>query len=305
MCSEPPCQNGFLVPAGDAVRVPENAPGFWWRAERDGDAATGESVTAMLVGTADQPARELTLVRTWLPPRTAANGDALPGGVLLGVPLVAGQRVHVEAADTCAIGGRGPFVASVVVTPASPVPTRLGSLSATAPARGPLTLASDGGGCSRERQTVYVDVQLELHSSAEPWADLLLYETRVDGRPYAAAASAIHGPPPHVSWRGRGTDRLFALCEGAGASPDEAAGLAPGDHEVQLIARLPGSDTRITSDTIQVALVCPSGPDPAAGAALYDLASLQIGAVVVAAQVALLIYILMTRSRRRGRPPKS
>ncbi|MBK6809550.1 MAG: hypothetical protein IPG81_11725 [Sandaracinaceae bacterium] len=43
MCSEPPCQNGFLVPLGDSVRMPENAPGLWWRATRDGDAASGEA----------------------------------------------------------------------------------------------------------------------------------------------------------------------------------------------------------------------------------------------------------------------
>ncbi len=301
MCSEPPCENGFLVPLGDAVHVPANAPGFWWRASRDSDAATSEAVTVTRVGDEGVPATELEVTRTWVPPGVSATGEARPGGVLLGLALQAGERLHVEAGDACVIGGRAPFTASVAVTPAAPVPTRLGSLSASAPVRGPLAVASDGGGCSRERQTVYADVMLELHPVAQPWADLLLYETRVDGALYTAAASAIHGPPPHVSWQGRGRDRIFALCEGAAAGPQEAVGVSAGAHEVQLIARLPGSDTRIASDTVRVELTCPAVADSEAGAALYDAASFQIGALVVAAQLALILYILLTRSRKRER----
>lgn len=305
MCSEPPCQNGFLVPVGDSVRVPENAPGFWWRATRDGDAATAESVTVTLVGTPDEPARELAVARTWVAPSMSPGGEAQPGGVLLGVPLLAGQHLHVEAADACAIGGRAPFIASVAITPSVPVPSRLGSLSASEPVHGPLTIASDGGGCSREAQAVHVDVALTLDATAQPWADLLLYETRVDGARYVAAESAIHGPPPHESWLGRGRDRLFVLCEGAAATGEEPSGLSPGPHEVQLVARLPGSDARISSDPLQVELVCPGGAsDGDTAGALYDAVSFQTGAVVVAAQLALLLYILLTRSRRRGRPPK-
>lgn len=304
MCSEPPCQNGFLVPLGDSGRVPENAPGFWWRATRDGDAASGESVQVTLVGSPGVPARDLEVARTWVAPRIV-EGEAQPGGVLLGVPLVAGQQLRVQAADACAIGGRAPFIASVAITPAVPIPSRLGSLSATSPVHGPLTIASDGGGCSREAQAVHVDVALTLSAAAQPWADVLLYETRVDGARYVAAESAIHGPPPHVSWMGRGRDRLFALCEGASSPAGEPAALSPGPHEVQLVARLPGSDARIVSDSIRVELVCPSAPGEGDVATeLYDAVSFQTGAVVVAAQLALLLYIMMTRSRRRGRPPK-
>lgn len=302
MCSEPPCQNGFLVPAGDAVRVPANAPGFWWRAARDSDAAAGERVVATVVGNSETPAQDLTVTRTWLPPSTAADGEARGGGVLLAIPLTAGTHVHLEAADTCAIGGRDPFVASMAITPPSPIPTQLGSLAASAVVHGPLTLASTGGGCSRERDTVHVDVTLTLHPTAEPWADLLLYETRVDGARYTAAASTIHGPPPHESWQGRGRDRLFALCEGITQDSNEGMGLAPGSHDVQLVARLPGSDARIVSDTLRVELTCPGAPNAAAAEELYDVASLQLGGLVLAAQLALLIYILLTRSRRRRRP---
>jgi len=209
----------------------------------------------------------------------------------------------MEAADTCAIGGHAPFVASVAITLAAPIPAHLGSLSAAPAVHGPLAIASDGGGCSRERAVVHVDVALTLDAAAQPWADLLLYETRVDGAHYQAASSAIHGPPPHVSWMGRGRDRLFALCDGA-AGAGEPAGLAPGTHAVQLIATLPGSDARIVSDTLEIELACPGAPNAEAADMLYDVASFQIGAVVVAAQLALLIYIMMTRSRRRGRPPK-
>ena len=116
MCSEPPCQNGFLVPLGDSVRMPENAPGLWWRATRDGDAANGESVLVTLVGSPGVPARDLDVSRSWVAPRMV-EGEAQPGGVLLAVPLVAGQHLHVEASDACAIGGRAPFIASVSITP--------------------------------------------------------------------------------------------------------------------------------------------------------------------------------------------
>ena len=80
MCSEPPCQNGFLVPAGDSVRVPENAPGFWWRAARDSDAAASESVVATQVGNPETPTRDLSVTRTWVSLGTSAEGEAQAGG---------------------------------------------------------------------------------------------------------------------------------------------------------------------------------------------------------------------------------
>ena len=71
---------------------------------------------------------------------------------------------------------------------------------------------------------------------------------------------------------------------------------------MQLVARLPGSDARIVSDTLSIELTCPGVPNAAAAEELYDVASLQLGGLVVAAQLALLIYILLTRSRKRRRP---
>lgn len=298
-CSEPVCQNGFLVPAGSA-RVPANAPGFWWRGSREGGAEADAAVHVWQASgdadEADEAEVELDLVRTFRPATVGSTGEQRAPGVLLGVALTAGQRLRVEAADTCAIGGYRPFAASIEVTDAAPVPATLGALSATTPRRGPLTIAHDGGGCSREADVVYTDVSLSLNAQAAPWADLLLYETLVDGQPYHPADSMIHTPPPHESWQGRGRDRLFVVCD---PSAGDAGGLPAGTHEVQLVGRLPGSDARIVSDTVQVTLRCPADAVVTAGEELYDVVSFQIGAVVVAAQLALLLYLWLTRSRRR------
>lgn len=293
-CSEPVCQNGFLVPAGSA-RVPANAPGFWWRGSREG-GAEADAAVRVWQASGDAGEVELDLVRTFRAAAVGSTGEQSAPGVLLGVALAADQRLRVEAADTCAIGGYRPFAASIEVTDAAPVPATLGALSATTPRRGPLTIAHDGGGCSREADVVYADVSLSLNAQAAPWADLLLYETLVDGQPYRPADSMIHTPPPHESWQGRGRDRLFVVCD---PSAGDAGGLLAGAHEVQLVGRLPGSDARIVSDTVQVTLRCPAEAVVTAGDELYDVVSFQMGAVVVAAQLALLLYLWLTRSRRR------
>lgn len=309
-CTEPPCQNGFLVPSGSA-RVPANAPGFWWRAARDGLEPPDAPVSVrrlpavargIVDGIPDEPPagslepETLTVTRTPVRSVADASGAWSAPGVLLGVPLSAGDVLAVEAADACAIGGQRPFTATVQVTPAQPLPRALGTLRASPPVHGPLTVASEGGGCSRETDAVYVDVALTLDTLAQPWADLLLYETHVDGQRYAPSTSSIHTPAPHESWLGRGRERLFVDCS-PGGPPHGAVGLTPGEHAVQLLGRLPGRDEAILSDTLRVSLTCPGGsPNP--GEALYDVVSFQVGAVVVAAQLALLLYIVLTRRRR-------
>lgn len=308
-CSEPVCQDGFLVPSGTAS-VPANAPGLFWRAVRDGATGVADEVSAWQVPRASSDggraaANEgptatrapLHVTRVALGPTDGPATDAAAHGVLLTLPLVAGEHVHVEAADTCVIGGLRPFSADLTITPAQPLPTQLGTLTASPMQRGRLTIASEGGGCSREAETVYVDVDLSLADGAAPWADLLLYETYVDGTRHHAASSTIHTPAPHESWVGRGRDRLALVCDAAGS---DTPLLTPGEHRVELTARLAGSDVVLRSEPIVIALACPPDSPTTPADTLYDAVSYQTGALVIAGQLALLLYIVLTRKRRRG-----
>ena len=101
---------------------------------------------------------------------------------------------------------------------------------------------------------------------------------------------------------GRGRERLYTPC----GEPDRfaAPGLAEGVHEVQLEARLAGTNTPFRSDVARVELRCPTSATSSAdaeGDSLFAQLSWQMGALVCAGQGALLFYFLLIGKRRRRR----
>jgi len=59
--------------------------------------------------------------------------------------------------------------------------------------------------------------------------------------------------PPGASWKGRGTDLLYAACD-AGVFGDPGLGL--GEHRVRMVAELPGTGLVLRSEEVRVTLSC-------------------------------------------------
>jgi hypothetical protein len=123
--------------------------------------------------------------------------------------------------------------------------------------------------CTTEIDAAQAIVTLELAPAAAAWEPLLLYETLVDGLPWAASRDAGVTIAPGESWEGRGADRLYAACPpGGGGYPGIAYGLEPGTHSVQMRAQILGTDRWIESDTIEIDLRCSCRSDVECGGAV-------------------------------------
>ena len=125
--------------------------------------------------------------------------------------------------------------------------------------------------CVDEVDAAYVDAIVSLDPSARPWERLLVWETIVDGAPYAPSGSyspeSGYGLPEGYvsdaagSWLGRGIDRVYATCAGLPANVFDE-GVEPGIHEVSFRAHLPGTDIALETGVAAIDLVCFVGHDP-------------------------------------------
>lgn len=245
-CSPPLCQAGFFTP-GDGATVPASVPGIHWRPMSSFDGAPG-GPSQVVLASAAAPGTSLPFTAMQLP----------TGGYLLvpDQPLAPGTAYVLEDQNTCRGMPIGPSV-TFEVAEAAPLPTSLGALVETANRVGPLTVAS-GGPCSTEVDAHQIGIELQLAPEAIAWRDVLHFETLVDGKAWRAARSAVSAEPPGSSWRGRGVDLLYRVCE-----PDQVdvqEGLAAGPHEVVMRATLPGSGTVVQSSSLTIHIDCDGSP---------------------------------------------
>ncbi|HVK72913.1 MAG TPA: hypothetical protein VM734_06315 [Kofleriaceae bacterium] len=238
-CSPPVCSPGFFVPDDGAV-VPANLPGLYWRPSVQG----GAEPSLVTLAPDDQPAAPIALTAT-----------ALAGGDYLLVPeaaLVPGVRYTITDANACPPSG-AERVARFTAGPVAPLPTQLGTLTATAEPDESISIPH-GAACSVNVVSATASIELSLGADAAPWRDVLHYQTLVDARIWRPRDSVISYVAPGASWRGRARDLLYTTCV---QDPDHSAGsLEPGAHEVEMTATLPGTTIALTSDTVGVTLSC-------------------------------------------------
>jgi hypothetical protein len=244
-CSPQQCSFGAFVP-GAQGRVPANAPGLYWRPMLFSHDATPSNV---LLASAASPTTPI--------PFTA---EPIGGTHYLLVPhvsLAEGSYILADRND-CGPGGTGPQV-TFTVTPVAAMPTSLGPLVASAASLEKITLLDSSGPCDVDAQVSQASIQLAPSLVANPWLDVMHFETLVDGKLWSYSNSAVQEIPPGASAAGRGVDRVFQVC-----SPNTKAqvGLLAGKHTVSMRAHVPGSTTTIMSDEIQVTLNCGDASDP-------------------------------------------
>jgi hypothetical protein len=150
------------------------------------------------------------------------------------------QRVSVTISDQAA------------VSPAGPVALKMGE---------PITWAlgiAAGVSCGATVTAAQLPIEMDLPEAMRAFRDQLYFETIIDGtRRWSPSASICCPIVPGASWRGKGVDLLFSVCDDRELS---RAGLAAGRHTVEMRASLPGTDVSAVTFEVEVDLKCPKEP---------------------------------------------
>lgn len=230
-CSGNDCEPARVVPSHDTV-MPANAAGIrWYSAGADVEQVTlRESET-----------------NVELPIAFVEDGwiyDLRPA-----VPLEPDKSYRFELpASDCSDAFQYWFVSA---SPVEIAANNLGSLTAT-PTELDQIEVPESVSCSIYVDAVSVRINLELDPQLQPFADLLMYETLVDGEPWHHTPRFFAPLQIGRSWIGRGVDLVFATCPGGGSD-----GVSLGPHEVQMLARIPGlPDVLLASNVVEITLEC-------------------------------------------------
>lgn len=120
---------------------------------------------------------------------------------------------------------------------------------------GQLSVASAKGMCSRTAHATGQVIQISEPAAIERWRFALLFETVLDGsRDWQPRASWCGNYPPGSSWRGHGTDEIFAECDSAAS--EEIAGTKQGEHDVYMTVSVPGTKLVATTKKQSFRLSC-------------------------------------------------
>lgn len=257
-CSAPSCWAGAFVP-GDGATLPANVPGFLWRPMTDYQSpGGGDPANVTLVDTA-APAVQIVLTAT-----------PIAGGLYVLAPtqpLVAGKTYKLVDATACTSFPMAPLETTFTTVAAAPMPASLGVTSATDTGIGSLSVATASGTCSAQVLADRVDIGLALSADAMPWRDLLVYTTSLDGAPWSPSGAINFQHAPGGSWTGRGTDRVYRVCDNS-MDPSTSLGADAGAHAVLLRATLPNTPLDLAATPASFTLSCdpdpmdPTDPDP-------------------------------------------
>lgn len=143
------------------------------------------------------------------------------------------------------------------------------------------TVGPMGASCQTKFSEVNLKVEPVLSPELEPFRDLLLFETLVDGESWQAYSHNCDQFPEGRNWLSEherpGVDIVYSQCpvpepEGSKFSRYVARdrGLKPGEHEVVIVATTPDQKFRVESDRIRVHLSCDGSPAIAAPPSEHD-----------------------------------
>jgi hypothetical protein len=120
---------------------------------------------------------------------------------------------------------------------------------------GQIRVATGKGMCSRTADATGQVIQISEPAAIERWRFALLFETVLDGRrDWQPRESWCGNYPRGSSWRGYGTDEIFAEC--TSAASDEIAGTKQGEHDVYMTVSVPGTKLIATTKRYSFQLSC-------------------------------------------------
>lgn len=280
-CSQQGC-GGLRALPGEMTTVPANAPAlrFFTLAPLAGDGGVGDAGASWNVS--------VTLGRrTAMSPAPVALGWPRAYGpgfeVTIDEALTPGETYELSAEAACD-AGRLTHRSSFTAGPTAPMPTALGTLSASAVSMGFEPTPVSTGECAAMTPASTATVSIEHSADAAPWRSLLVYETLVDGVAWQPRTSqrsdgstGTSPLAPGGSSFGRGQDHVYAICPPASAEL-RALGASEGRHRVKIRATLPGTLVALESNEVEIELRCApvfadaGAPPPSHAGAVPDAA---------------------------------
>jgi hypothetical protein len=96
-------------------------------------------------------------------------------------------------------------------------------------------------------------LEVKLPKVLQQYAGGLFFTTLTDGsKKWRPATSYCHQVPPGSSWIGKGKDLIYSTC----AVYFGDNGLKAGHHSVKMQLWLPGTNIRLTTNTVRIKLAC-------------------------------------------------
>jgi MYXO-CTERM domain-containing protein len=173
-------------------------------------------------------------------------------------PLTPGKHYQLADATTCSFDPTSTEFTTKTITftatAVAPLPTSLGATESTNLFEEDLQIATSIGSCDATVFADAYDVSIALATDAQPWKDVLMYATTIDGTPWSASGSLNGLPDPGTSWTGRGSDRVFEVCSGGDSTT--SPGAPAGNHDVALHAKLPGTALALDATPTTISLIC-------------------------------------------------
>jgi hypothetical protein len=301
-------------------QIPANAGGIvWWFAGGDGEFGFPRALGSDVSTSPSDRNASVTLQR-WdgsvletVASRIEHLQQSRPDVYLIrpSVPWSAGERYQLTVDGGPQYGNAETRIRSEQLEIVLPLRAADPELEIGAVQRGKVPFLVTDGSCAAEREAAYADIQFGAPDGARDWpAELLLYETYVDGVAWSHSSHLCAQYPPGASWVSRTGNRLVAAC----AAPTGSGELAKGVHRVRMEARLPGSDALFRTPETSVELRCgapasaptdieavPAAELPAAGCALSAGASSEPAAGGLGLVAVALALLRRSRRERAGR----
>ncbi len=263
-CTGPFCSDLFTPSV-----APSNLPALAWRPNQ----SVARAFTAADIVTVRRVS-DASLVPVRVVPHVDRNHHHW---VVFDRPLEPDTEYLLQAPRLCPLAA-GSVEHRFRTRAAHPLPTVPGRLVVSQQARREISVYYGGFSSSC---MVFAGVRMRtvtvVHDAVSaPWAEAFVYDTRVDGNPWAWI-----GSPSESNLASTGIPaRVYLVCE----RPDGRGGsfggvyLAPGLHRVEVDVRLPGTDLRWTLNT-EVELSCGPVESPDAGVGADVIASGDLGAL--------------------------
>jgi hypothetical protein len=304
-CSPAACFQGWFLPAGGST-VPANVPALAWRLAQDlatgGLPGQGPQLKLWRVDGEKLEAVAFTL----------ESGTAGLTWIRLSAALVPHARYRLEQVEAF----EGACVTPMVEFEAgqeAPLPESLGEVVASKPGLGEIRVATTSGSCDTPLPASIATIDLDLSDDAAPWSALFIYQTKVDGDPWAPSWTLGPGDPADSIANPK--TKVFAECPDrpldSGRPIDDGAqhqGLPEGAHSVVIEARLPELDRVLMAREKAVELTCSGAApliDPHASSgdcsAATSLAERAHGTTLPAWCMLALIALAHARALRRSR----
>lgn len=268
-CSAAACQPVTVAAEGGVLHLPATAPGV--RLEPGFDPSVAGPVTPLVRLFEVDP----------------VSGEYVEQAVRveddIAIPEIGFRpdaQYELEVRSEC-LGEPVTDVVMIVTGAEASLPGALGALHAGSTTAGSVPAPVSTGSCYEDIAASYVDVSVELDPTTSPWSDALVWETLVDGAPYAPRGTLTTSNPwglpgdysadPRGSWRGPARDRVYAACDPTAVEQSE--GVAEGPHEVVMRAYVPGTDVVLETAPVIVELACavepPTYEDPSCPSGMY------------------------------------